>query len=131
MGRSAASSRGRCNDVVSPHPALPGLGRLDVDDEAGGIGELEGPDAGGPGKTGAPAEDRLEIADLLELLEHREVRCQVTAAGIALGATCAMEDDPQTARALQGDLYPTRIFHELGRCLARDRVRRHVSCSSG
>ena len=44
---------------------------LDVDHEPGGIAQFERADAGRLGQTGAPAEHRLKVAKLLELLNDR------------------------------------------------------------
>jgi hypothetical protein len=72
------------------------LRRLDVDYQPGGSAELEGTDAGWLRQAGAPAQDGLKVAKLLDFLNDGEVRCEIPRAAVAIGTTRPMEDDAQT-----------------------------------
>src|ERR1700730_809064 len=101
-------------------------GSLDVDYESNRITELECANAGRLGQAGAPAQDRLEVAELLDLLDDRKIGCQIAAASVARGATRAMEYDAECGRPAHRHRHAARIFDEIRRCLPRQRVRGKV-----
>ena len=70
-------------------------GSLDVDYESNRITELECANAGCLGQAGAPAQDRLEVAKLLDFLHGGQGVRLVAAAAVARG-TRAVEDNPET-----------------------------------
>src|SRR2546423_12447860 len=76
---SARPRRMRTNGFIYVATGL-SLRRLDVNDETGGVAQFQGPDAGCPRQTGAPTQDRLELAELLDLLDDGQVRRQIAAA---------------------------------------------------
>src|SRR5712691_9174481 len=117
----------------SPHPKRPdkpqtptlpspssgggmtGLGGLDVDDESCRVAQLERADAGRLGQTGAPTQDRLEVAKLLDFLHDGEVGRQIATAAVARRAACSLEDDTETRRPAHRDRQTARILDELRR----------------
>src|ERR1700730_1646216 len=72
-------------------------GSLDVDHESNRIAELECANAGCLGQAGAPAQDRLEVAELLDFLHSGQGVRQIAAAAVACGVR-SVEDDAETRR---------------------------------
>src|SRR3984893_4673841 len=77
-------------------------GSLDVDHETNRITELESSDAGCLGQAGAPAQDRLEVAKLLDFLHFGQGVRQIAAAAVA-GSVRSVEDDAETRRPAHRD----------------------------
>src|SRR5712691_10930509 len=101
---------------------MTGLGGLDVDDESCRVAQLERADAGRLGQTGAPTQDRLEVAKLLDFLHDGEVGRQIATAAVARRAACSLEDDTETRRPAHRDRQTARILDELRRGLPRHRI---------
>jgi hypothetical protein len=71
------------------------LWSLNVDDKASRVRQFRRANAGPLGQTRSPADDRLKVAKLLDLLHDRKVDNLVAAAAVAGGAARPTEDDAQ------------------------------------